>query len=213
VSGASLFTTIERLPLNAPRLLPAAGKQPQTPNQRTGGFFSPTRPPGLELGRYSSSPPRFPPSPPSVPAAARSSPAADTRDTEHRTPAGREASAAVHALTLTRPSDEPRYKPRPPRNSAPAIAAQAPRGKVGTGSPRPTEPQTPRSERKPLKTGAAKREVPLTASIARELKLHRIASPFKAPADFVFATRTGLPMGWSNVIPRGLHKAACWMQL
>jgi integrase len=50
-------------------------------------------------------------------------------------------------------------------------------------------------ERKPLKTGAAKREVPLTASIARELKLHRIASPFKAPADFVFATGTGRPMG------------------
>ena len=52
------------------------------------------------------------------------------------------------------------------------------------------------SERKPLKTEAAKREVPLTASIAHELKLHRIASPFKASADFVFATGTGRPMGW-----------------
>jgi integrase len=64
-------------------------------------------------------------------------------------------------------------------------------------------------ERKPLKTGAAKREVPLTASIVRELKLHPgIASPHKAAADFVFATATGRPMGWSNVIRRGLHKAA-----
>jgi integrase len=63
-------------------------------------------------------------------------------------------------------------------------------------------------ERKPLKTGAAKREVPLTPSIVRELKLHRIASPHKAPADYVFATASGRPMGWSNVIRRGLHKAA-----
>jgi integrase len=63
-------------------------------------------------------------------------------------------------------------------------------------------------DRKPVKTGAAKRDVPLTDSIVRELRLHKIASPFKASTDYVFATSTGRPMGWSNVIRRGLHKAA-----
>lgn len=62
-------------------------------------------------------------------------------------------------------------------------------------------------ERKPLKTGAARRDVILTPSIARELKAHRLASPFSTDSDYVFCTRADRPMSWSNVIRRGLHKA------
>jgi integrase len=41
----------------------------------------------------------------------------------------------------------------------------------------------------------------------RELKAHRLASPFAQEHDFVFCTSAGRPMSWSNVIRRGLHKA------
>jgi integrase/recombinase XerD len=36
-------------------------------------------------------------------------------------------------------------------------------------------------------------EVPISATVARELTTHRLASPFSSDADFVFATRNGTP--------------------
>ena len=44
-------------------------------------------------------------------------------------------------------------------------------------------------------------------SLARMLKAHKLASPFKRPEDFVFATSTGKPMYWRNVSKRGLTAA------
>jgi integrase len=37
---------------------------------------------------------------------------------------------------------------------------------------------------------------------------HRLASPYSAEADFVFASETGGPMHFRNIVRRGLEKAA-----
>jgi integrase len=63
---------------------------------------------------------------------------------------------------------------------------------------RPARPSAPR--RSPFPQVRSTR-------IARELKAHRLASPFAQEHDFVFCTSAGKPMSWSNVIRRGLHKA------
>jgi integrase len=60
-----------------------------------------------------------------------------------------------------------------------------------------TEPKTPK----------ALREVNLIPSLARLLREHKLASANSAPADFVFATRTGGPTYYRNLSRRGLAAA------
>jgi len=42
------------------------------------------------------------------------------------------------------------------------------------------------------------REVPISATVARDLTTHRLASPFSSDADFVFAARNGTPQSARN---------------
>ena len=57
------------------------------------------------------------------------------------------------------------------------------------------------------KTTAAKRDVPIPASLAQLLAEHRLASRHSTDADFVFCTSKGSPLGHRNVVRRGLDPA------
>jgi integrase len=59
----------------------------------------------------------------------------------------------------------------------------------------------------PLKTDSALREVALRPELGRLLRAHRMASRFKAPGDFVFASETGGALGWRNVERRAIDTA------
>jgi integrase len=50
----------------------------------------------------------------------------------------------------------------------------------------------------PLKTGASQRDVVLLDPVAAELKRHKLASPFSAPEDPVFASVAGTPLDSHN---------------
>jgi integrase len=58
------------------------------------------------------------------------------------------------------------------------------------------------------KTPASVREVPLVPQLSHRLAVHRRATPFEAPTDWVFATSRGTPFGERNVARRVLKKAA-----
>lgn len=55
-------------------------------------------------------------------------------------------------------------------------------------------------ERVELKTDESRRPVPLAREIAALLPAHRVASADTSPGAFVFATRTGRPLGQRNVL-------------
>lgn len=59
-----------------------------------------------------------------------------------------------------------------------------------------------------LKTPSAVRDIPLLPQLAAMLKRHKLASPHSTPADYVFATALGTPLGYRNVERRGLTRAA-----
>ncbi len=58
-----------------------------------------------------------------------------------------------------------------------------------------------------LKSEAAEREITLTPELAALSKRHRLASRFKQPHDFVFASETGGPLGWRTAERRGMDAA------
>jgi integrase len=58
------------------------------------------------------------------------------------------------------------------------------------------------------KTAAAVRDIPLVAQVATLLREHRDGAAFAQPADFVFATGNGTPLGHRNVESRALQRAA-----
>jgi integrase len=58
------------------------------------------------------------------------------------------------------------------------------------------------------KTPASVREVPLVPQLSDRLAIHRRATPFAAPTDWVFVTSRGTPFGERNVARRVLKKAA-----
>ncbi len=57
------------------------------------------------------------------------------------------------------------------------------------------------------KTATAVRQVVLSPQLGRLLAEHRLGSPFSAPADPVFASAVGTPVGHDNVSKRGLAAA------
>jgi integrase len=61
--------------------------------------------------------------------------------------------------------------------------------------------------RTPLKTDESKAVLPLPRSAAMMLLEHKARSPFTGPQAFVFATRTGRPLGQRNVL-RALYPGA-----
>jgi integrase len=63
------------------------------------------------------------------------------------------------------------------------------------------------------KTSSGKRDVVMFPDLGRSLRKHRLASPFSAEDDFVFATREGTPHLQGNVTKRGLDKAAMAAEL
>ena len=63
------------------------------------------------------------------------------------------------------------------------------------------------------KTPASVREVPLVEQLSHRLAVHKQASPFAAPGDWVFATSRGTPYGHRNVARRVLTRAADAAQL
>ncbi len=63
------------------------------------------------------------------------------------------------------------------------------------------------------KTPASVREVPLVEQLAHLLAAHKQATPFAAPADWVFSTGRGTPHGQRNVAQRVLRSAADAAQL
>jgi integrase len=58
------------------------------------------------------------------------------------------------------------------------------------------------------KTAASVRDIPLVAQLARLLAAHKLATPFAAGTDWVFATSRGTPYGQQNVARRCLTRAA-----
>ena len=58
------------------------------------------------------------------------------------------------------------------------------------------------------KTATSVRQIPLVAQLGRLLAAHRMATPFAAPTDWVFATSKGTPYGHRNVARRCLTRAA-----
>jgi integrase len=58
------------------------------------------------------------------------------------------------------------------------------------------------------KTPQARRDVVLMPALAKALIEHRLASPYSAPADYVFASKAGTPLNFHNVERRGLDAAA-----
>jgi len=57
------------------------------------------------------------------------------------------------------------------------------------------------------KTPAAKRDVPIPASLGRMLAEHRLASRYSADGDFVFCSAAGTPLAVRNIARRGLRPA------
>ncbi len=60
------------------------------------------------------------------------------------------------------------------------------------------------------KTQAAKRDVPIPLSLGRLLKAHKeraFARGLASPADLVFCSSAGTPLGHRNIVRRGLEKA------
>jgi integrase len=60
------------------------------------------------------------------------------------------------------------------------------------------------------KTAAAKRDIPIPASLARMLTTHKqqaFAKGYAKPSDFVFCALTGRPLNHRNIIRRGLEKS------
>ncbi|MCW2976058.1 MAG: site-specific integrase [Actinomycetia bacterium] len=62
--------------------------------------------------------------------------------------------------------------------------------------------------RVPPKTAASLRSIPLLPQLAAVLRAHKRGSPFKAGADYVFATSRGTPLLHHNVSKRALRRAA-----
>jgi integrase len=58
-----------------------------------------------------------------------------------------------------------------------------------------------------VKTDSGERDVALRPELAAMLKRHKMASRFKQPHDFVFASETGGPLGWRNVERRAMDAA------
>jgi integrase len=58
------------------------------------------------------------------------------------------------------------------------------------------------------KTAASVRDIPLVTQLARLLVAHKLATPFSAGTDWVFATSHGTPYGHRNVARRCLTRAA-----
>src|SRR5439155_8244120 len=54
----------------------------------------------------------------------------------------------------------------------------------------------------------ASRDIPLFPQLAAVLRRHKLATPFTAEADYVFATSLGTPLGYRNLERRGLTQAA-----
>jgi len=63
-----------------------------------------------------------------------------------------------------------------------------------------------KGRRRPTKTDGSARTVPIPAELAVLLSRHKAAAPATGPDDFVFATRTGRPLGQRNVA-RALRRA------
>jgi integrase len=59
-----------------------------------------------------------------------------------------------------------------------------------------------------LKTHSAVRDIPLLPQLAALLKQHKLAAPFSAASDYVFASAVGTGLGYRNVERRGLARAA-----
>jgi integrase len=59
----------------------------------------------------------------------------------------------------------------------------------------------------PPKTPHALRDVVLIPALAESLRRHQEASGFNGPDDFVFATRIGTPLHWTNLATRALKPA------
>jgi integrase len=57
------------------------------------------------------------------------------------------------------------------------------------------------------KTKAARREVPIPPSLGKALAAHQLASRYSKPTDYVFASETGGPLHYRNIVRRGLDKA------
>jgi integrase len=58
-----------------------------------------------------------------------------------------------------------------------------------------------------LKSEAAEREITLMPELAALLRRHLLASRYKQPHDFVFASETGGPLGWRIAERRGMDAA------
>ena len=58
------------------------------------------------------------------------------------------------------------------------------------------------------KTAAAVRDIPLVAQLTTLLREHHDRATFAGPADFVFATSNGTPLGHRNAESRALQRAA-----
>jgi integrase len=60
---------------------------------------------------------------------------------------------------------------------------------------------------KPPKSKYGRRDVPLEAALARDLRRHRAGSEWSGDDDLVFVSRFGTPLDYSNVRRRGLEPA------
>jgi integrase len=58
------------------------------------------------------------------------------------------------------------------------------------------------------KTAASRREVVLMPALARILREHKASSRFSKETDYVFATATGSPPSYRNIVRRGFEQAA-----
>src|SRR5262245_12958623 len=56
-----------------------------------------------------------------------------------------------------------------------------------------------RGQRNAPRSRYGRRSVPIPAELARELRRHRLASPFSADEDLVFPSQTGRPQSASNL--------------
>src|SRR5437667_12297287 len=73
-------------------------------------------------------------------------------------------------------------------------------------SPAPTAASGPGAW--PPKTAASVRDIPLVTQLTGLLAAHKLATPFSAGTDWVFATSHGTPHGHRNVARRCLTRAA-----
>ncbi len=64
-----------------------------------------------------------------------------------------------------------------------------------------------RGQRRPLKTARSRRVVDLPASLASELRAHRLASSRSGPGDYVLVSRSDSPHDHRNVAGRALRRA------